>query len=180
MALCGAACVILWQSLAVCGVLCQPVVVCGSYFLTVTSFALQVRRLTGPHYPCLSIQYFSILIFCLVRTVLWSGATSICDDIFRHAQLRGLRACFILCSEARVTVLNEANHPIYDDKSCNYDRIDHLGNELNNLKRKRSEQFDNLFCGCKYISQPRQGLPGVSSLQITQQFHRMSSKLHSD
>ena len=45
---------------------------------------------------------------------------------------------FILCSECGVTVLNQADNPIYDDKGCNNDGVDHLGNELNNLKRKGS------------------------------------------
>ena len=56
----------------------------------VTSFAPQARRLmfarrSPPDYPSsiflVSFVFLSSLLFCLISTVLWSGATSICDGI---------------------------------------------------------------------------------------------------
>merc|ERR1712210_307232 len=76
----------LWQSLAAC----------GSYFPTlaknnVTTFAPKARRptfgtrLTTPDYPSyifsISFVFLNSLLFCVISTVQWSGATSICDGI---------------------------------------------------------------------------------------------------
>ena len=61
----------------------------------VTSFAPQARRLmfarrSPPDYPSsiflVSFVFLSSLLFCLISTVLWSGATSICDGIIQDCR----------------------------------------------------------------------------------------------
>ena len=44
---------------------------------------------------------------------------------------------FVVCLEARISVLDQANNPINNDKSRNHERVHHLCNELKNLKRER-------------------------------------------
>ena len=43
--------------------------------------------------------------------------------------------------ETRVSVVNQSDNPINDNKSCDNDWDDHRCNELNDLKRRRSAQF---------------------------------------
>ena len=44
--------------------------------------------------------------------------------------------------ETRVSVLNQSDNPINDNKSYNNDRVDHFRKEVNNLKRKRLFDFN--------------------------------------
>ena len=75
-------------------------------------------------------------------------------------------------SKGWVTVLVQTNNPIYDNKQQNYNGVDHIGDELHDLRKKFSFL---LFEYKRYIlSLP---LPQVFSLQIVQQIHRTSSKL---
>ena len=82
--------------MAVCGSLLQSVTACGSYFPTlaknnVTTFAPKARRptfgarLSTPDYPSyifsISFVFLDRLLFGVISTVQWSGATSICDGI---------------------------------------------------------------------------------------------------
>ena len=82
--------------LVVYGSLWQSVAACASYFPTlaknnVTIFAPKARRptfgtrLSTPDYPSyifsISFVFLNSLLFCVISTVQWSGATSICDGI---------------------------------------------------------------------------------------------------
>ena len=69
--------------------------------------------------------------------------------IERHRRLKFVACNFPLWNsvfifsylETRVTVLDQANNPINDNKRCDNDWDDHRCNELNDLKRRRSAQF---------------------------------------
>ena len=39
-------------------------------------------------------------------------------------------------SKGWVTVLVQTNNPIYDNKQQNYNGVDHIGDELHNLRKK--------------------------------------------
>ena len=101
-------CCVLWQPVTFCGITCQPVAVYGSLWRfvaaccslwqsfpnysknNVTSFVPQARRLmfarrSTPDYPfsisSVSFVFLISLLLCAISTVLWGGATSICDGI---------------------------------------------------------------------------------------------------
>ena len=98
----------LWQSFAVCSSLCKSMAVCGSLWRFVAPYCSlwqsfpnlkamlrplrwtsegwclpDVRRPTDYPFCIFSVSFVFLnsLVFCLVSTVLWSGATSICDGI---------------------------------------------------------------------------------------------------
>ena len=47
-------------------------------------------------------------------------------------------------SKGWVTVLVQTNNPIYDNKQQNYNGVDHVGDELHNLRKK--ERSFQLYC----------------------------------
>ena len=47
-------------------------------------------------------------------------------------------------SKGWVTVLVQTNNPIYDNKQQNYNGVDHIGDELHNLRKK--ERSFHLYC----------------------------------
>ena len=51
---------------------------------------------------------------------------------------------FVVCLEVRISVLDQANNPINNDKSCDHERVHHLCNEVKNLKKKREENLAEL------------------------------------
>ena len=90
----------------VCGSLCKPIVVFSSlwHFVAacyVTSFKPQARRLMfarrlPPDYPyhifSVSFVFLNSLLFCVISTVQWSGATSICDGIIDQENVEKILA----------------------------------------------------------------------------------------
>ena len=54
---------------------------------------------------------------------------------------------FVVCLEARISVLDQANNPINNDKSRNHERVHHLRNEVKNLKKRKRGKFGGIMNG---------------------------------
>ena len=85
-------------------------------------------RHSTPHYPSyifsISFVFLNSPLFCVISTVQWSGATSICDGIisFRLIKSSNIQECF----EAKIIFKN--NHILVKDA---FDSVAKKGNRSN-------------------------------------------------